>query len=218
MSKLIIAFFCVAVLAMSCSQPSTLYSSETLQEGSFSKYKTYAFIPTTDTQYAKMMNRAAFVPALRGEAISLLNAKGMKLDTLNPDCLFTYRLVLNRDYDVNQQQNIAYNAQVYNVSNVPMYEYGSGAVSGSSVMRGGTAPGSDVYYFSSNNRPYTYNGKVNIDTLRQGSMVIDMIDAKTKAVIWRSVAEGTTRESEARNPADAVKTHLPKMMKKLPRK
>lgn len=208
----------LAIFLAACSKPSVMFSSEKLITDGYANYKTYAFLPTSDTQYAKMVNRAALVPALKEEAMKELAAKGFTLDTQNPDVLFTYHLVMNRKYDVDRQQNIAYNNTATNVANVPMYNYSNSAVLGSTVVRSGTAPGSDVYYFSSDNRPYSYGGAVQIDTLRTGSMVIDMIDAKTKKVVWRSVAEGTKYESEKLPPEKAVKTYLPKMLKGLPRK
>jgi len=208
----------IAILAVSCAAKLDNFSSERLSQKDFSQYKTYAFIPTTDTQYARMINRIALVPALQQEAISLLTAKGFSLDTLHPDCLFTYHLVVNRDYDVNRQQYNAYNQTPVNVASVPMYTNSNSAIVGSTMVRSGTAPGSNVYYYSSDNRPYAYGGKVHIDTLRQGSMVVDMIDAESKKVVWRSVLESTRLESEKLSPEDAVHIYLPKMLKKLPKK
>ena len=43
--------------------------------------------------------------------------------------------------------------------------------------------------FSSDNRPAVYNGKMNIDTLREGSFIIDMIDPKEGKVVWRSTGQ-----------------------------
>jgi hypothetical protein len=206
------------VLMAACAKPSVLFSSEKMLDKGYDAYKTYAFLPTTDTQYAKLINRQVLIPALVKEAIAALEKKGLVLDTAKPDCLFTYHLVMNRKYDVSQQQYTGYNAQTYNPATVPMYNTSSSAISVNSYQRTGTGPYSDVAHFSSDNKPYTYAGNVQIDTLREGSMVIDMIDTKTRKVIWRSVAAGTRYESEKLSPEKAAAVFIPEMLKKLPRK
>nr|MCU0389005.1 DUF4136 domain-containing protein [Chitinophagaceae bacterium] len=81
-----------------------------------------------------------------------------------------------------------------------------------------TDPYANVAYFSSDNRPYSYTGALHIDTLREGSMVIDMIDAKTRKVVWRSTAQGKKYEDEKLSPEKAAGVYIPAMLKKLPRK
>jgi hypothetical protein len=218
-TKLIIPFLFLCAAIVGCSSSSNItFTAEKGLESGYDAYKTYAFLPTTDTNYAKMINRQQLVPLLVTEGREELEKKGLRLDTAHPDCLFTYHLVMNRKYEADQQTETVYNAQVLTPAETPMYnDYGSG-ISGSSVMRSGTGAGSNVYYFSSDNKPYTYNGKMSIDTLREGSMVIDMIDAKTKKVIWRSVAEGKNKETAVRPLAETVKYIIPAMLRKLPRK
>jgi hypothetical protein len=213
---LLIAF--TIFLISACSSSSVKFSNEKILDKGYDAYKTYAFLPTTDTNYAKLVNRQRLVPLLVTEGSAALVKKGFTLDTLNPDCLFTYQLVTRRKYEANSQKETVYNQQVMNIAAVPGYSNSSSGFSGSSTMRAGTAPGSNVYYFSSDNRPYTYNGKMYIDTLREGSMVIDMIDAKTKKIIWRSVAEGKKQESALPPLEQIVKYIIPEMLKKLPRK
>jgi hypothetical protein len=209
-----------AILTIGCAKPAYIISSEKMLDKGYDWYKTFAFIPTTDTQYARMIDRKALIPLLVNEARTQLESKGMRLDTAKPQCLFTYHLVINRKYDANSEKEVIYNTQTYTAANAPMYNTYStgGGVSGSSYVRGSTGPNSEVYYFSSDNRPYSFDGKIQIDTLREGSFVIDMIDTKSKKIIWRSVAEGTRQESQKLTPEEAVKAFLPAMLKKLPRK
>ncbi len=208
----------IATLIMACGKPSVLYSTEKAMEKGFDAYKTYAFLPTTDTLYAKMVDRKALVTAMVKEARAVIDKKGLSLDTTNPDCLFTYHLVINRKYDANQEKYTGYNAQTYNPATIPMYQTSNSTISGGSYMRTSTDPYANVAYFSSDNRPYTYTGAMHIDTLREGSMVIDMIDAKTRKVVWRSIAKGTKYESDKLAPEVAAATFIPAMLKKLPRK
>ena len=156
----IVALVVFSIFMVACSNSNLTFSSEKAMDKGYDAYKTYAFLPTTDTNYAKLVNRQQLVPLLTNEGMNALAKKGLKLDTANPDCLFTYRLVVKQVYAANQQQETVYNAQVMDIASVPTYNmYGPGVsasqgsgVSGSSTMRAGTGPGAQVYYFSSDNR------------------------------------------------------------------
>jgi hypothetical protein len=217
--KIIFPLIIVVLILTACGSAPFTFSSEKMLEKGYNTYKTYAFLPTTDTNYTKLVNRQQLVPLLVSGVMAELNDKGMKLDTLNPDCLFTYQLVVNRKYEANATSHTVYNNQPVNIASVPTYNtYSGSGISGSTTMRAGTAPGSQVYYFSSDNRPYTYNGKTTIDTLREGSMVIDMIDAKSKKIIWRSVVQSKQHETNRPDMKQTADYIIPEMLKKLPRK
>jgi hypothetical protein len=214
----LLGFFVIVTIFMACSKPAVMFSSEKLKPSGFDVYKTYAFVPTTDTQYAKVINKAVVIPLLVEEATRQLTAKGLTLDTLHPDCLFTYHLVMKRELDASRDKNVAYDPQFYNTGQVPVVNNYNVGIVGGTYNRAGTAPGTGYYYYSSDNRPYSYYGKTQIDTIREGSMVIDMIDAKTKEVIWRSKAEGKRPESMKLTPKEAQQYYIPKMLKDLPRR
>ena len=180
----------------SCAPTNNLFSTEKLSSG-YSKYKTYAFLPTKDTAYTKMFDKKRLETLMSVAAKRELSNKGMQLDTAHPDCFFTYKLIVNRNYAVDQQQEVVYNPDVY----TPAFDNDA-----------------RVYSFSSNNRPVTYAGKMNIDTLREGSMVIDMIDTKTSQVIWRSTYAAKTKETFEQPREEVVNEVMYNMFKKLPRK
>ncbi len=187
----------VAACIYSCSAPSDLFKTEKLLPSGYSAYKTYAFVPTADTSYAKMFDKKRLEALMSAAAIRELGNKGMKLDTAHPDCFFTYKLIVNRNYEVNQQQEVVYTPDVY----IPAFDNDA-----------------RVYTFSSDNRPVTYNGKLNVDTLREGSMVIDMIDSKQGKVIWRSTGAGKTQETFQQPSEGRVNELIHEMFKKFPRK
>ncbi|MDI3320702.1 DUF4136 domain-containing protein [Pinibacter soli] len=218
MRKLVLFTLIASVIICSCSSKQAIqFSQEKMQNVDFKKYNTYAFLPTTDTQYAKLVNRTVLVPLMVTEVKDQLDAKGMKLDTLHPDCLFTYELVMKYDYQVSQDKVVDYSPQTLTRADMPSYNSYSG-LSGGSYVRANTDPFSNVYYYSSDNRPVTYHGKMQIDTLREGSLVIDMIDAKSKEIVWRSMVKGQRAEAVKMTPEAATKYYIPKMLKKLPRK
>ena len=191
-----ILYVCTAaVLFVSCSHAN--YPTEKADNVDFSKYKTYAFLRTNDTAFAKLINKDTLENTLAQIAMAELSKKGFTMDKEHPDCYFRYTLVLKRSYDVSQQQEVVYEPGVY----TPAFDNQA-----------------RIYYFSSDNRPYTYNGTMTIDTLRDGSMVIDMIDTKTRKIIWRSVALAKKSQTTPPNLEETVKFIIPAMLKKLPRK
>jgi hypothetical protein len=125
--------------------------------------------------------------------------------------------LVKQTFSTSADKEVVYNPQVYNSANLPptgMYG-GSGYIPNTPSIYG---PNTNIYYFSSDNRPVTYQGKMTLDTLREGSMVIDMIDAKSKKIIWRSIAQSKHAESERIKDEKQVEAVLAEMLKKLPKK
>lgn len=187
----------IACSIMSCSQAPKIFTSETTPSVDFSKYKTYAVIPTTDTAFTKLVNRKAFEHELAIAGKEQLKSRGMILDTLHPDCLFQYTLIMKHDYALDQQQNVDYKPGVY--QNVAYN-------------------GDPIYYFSSDNRPVVYGGKTTLQTFRDGSLVIDMIDTKTKQVLWRSSAAAKRDETKLPTMKQTIDYVVPQMFKSFPKK
>jgi hypothetical protein len=123
----------------------------------------------------------------------------MVLDTLNPDCLFTYTLVLNKTYQVGQEPPPVYAPQS-NVGPLPgqynMYYY---------------VPASTAYY-----NPDLYQGSMKVTTFRDGSLVIDMIDRKENKIIWRSSAQGKVNEKDRQGIRPTIDQVVPAMFKNFP--
>jgi Domain of unknown function (DUF4136) len=186
----------VIVFVCGCAPTNNLFNYEKLSSG-YSKYKTYAFLPTKDTAYTKMFDKKRLETLMSVAAKRELSNKGMTLDTAHPDCFFTYKLIVNRNYAADQQQEVVYNPDVY----TPAFDNDA-----------------RIYTFSSNNMPVTYAGKMNIDTLREGSLVIDMIDPKARKVIWRSTYAAKTKETFEQPREEVVNEVMYNMFKKLPRK
>jgi hypothetical protein len=189
----------VAIIAclFSCSSPNELYKTEKLSSSGYSQYKTYAFLPTADTSYTKMFDKKKLESLMSTAAIKELSKKGMKLDTINPDCFFSYKLIANRAYSVAQQQNVVYNPDVF----VPAFDNDA-----------------RIYTFSSDNKPVVYNGNISVDTLREGSLVVDMIDRKQGNVIWRSTASAKTKETFQQPSPERINYIIRNMFKSFPRK
>jgi len=121
------------------------------------------------------------------------------LDTVKPDCLFTYTLVLNKTYEVGQEPPPVYAPQS-NAGALPgqynMYYY---------------VPNSTAYY-----NPDLYQGSMKVTTFRDGSLVIDMIDTKENKIIWRSSAQGKVNEKDRQGIRPTIDQVVPAMFKKFP--
>jgi hypothetical protein len=183
------------VLLYGCYGSNNIYKAEKTKGVEFKKYKTYAFSPTKDTAYTSMVNRKNLEINLANAVMKELSKRGMTLDTLHPDCIFTYTLVMQKTYDVGQRPPEVYNQQAY----APVY------------------PGqANVYYYIPANVTPTYTGGMMVTTFRDGSLVIDMIDRQDNKVVWRTSAQGKQEESEAKGVRANITEIVPQMFKKFP--
>src|SRR5450432_747132 len=187
----------VILFLTACYSPTAnLYQAEKTQGVDFKNYKTYAFLHTNDTAYTKLEDKQKVESALAAAVRQLLTKHGMVLDSANPDCLFTYTLVLNKTYQVGQSPSPVYAPQS-NVGALPgqydMYYY---------------VPQSTAYY-----NPALYQGSMQVTTFRDGSLVIDMIDRKDKKIIWRSSAQGKVDERDRKGIRPTIDQIVPAMFK-----
>jgi Domain of unknown function (DUF4136) len=186
-----------------CFKPTpNVYQSETTKGIDFKKYKTYAWLATKDTAFTALISKKTLESALSKAVIEQLNKRGMVLDTLNPDCLFTYTLIM-----------------------VKTYTYGDtppDVVAPSSNV--GMAPGqyNNFYYYvpsqnyNVNYDPTLYQGSMQVNTFRNGTLVIDMLDTKQDKIIWRSTAQGKVDERDRKGVKPTVNEVVPTMFKKFP--
>src|SRR5450755_2393018 len=192
---------CAAMVTLAaCYSPTAnLYQSEKTPGVDFKKYKTYAWLPAKDTAFTKLASKKTVESALSSAVSQQLNNKGMTLDTLTPDCLFTYSLVLTKTYQLGQEPPPVY-APNSNVGALPgqynMYYY---------------VPASTAMY-----DPALYQGSMKVTTFRDGTLVIDMIDRKTNQIVWRTDAQGKVNEKDRQGVRPTINEIVPIMFKKFP--
>jgi hypothetical protein len=190
--------FLLALVA--CYSPTkNIYQSEKTPGVDFKNYKTYAWLPTKDTSFTKLASKKNVELALAQAVSQQLNIRGMQFDSLTPDCLFTYSLVLTKTYQVGQEPPPVYAPQS-NAGALPgqynMYYY---------------VPASTAYY-----NPELYQGSMKVTTFRDGTLVIDMIDRKTNKIIWRTDAQGKVEEKDRKGVRPTINEIVPIMFKKFP--
>jgi hypothetical protein len=201
MKKASLLFVAVIFFLTGCITPApNNYQAEKTKGINYSNYKTYAWLPSkNDSSYTKMASKKTVESALSAAVIEQLNARGMKRDTVNPDCLFTYTLVLTKTYQVGQTAP-------------PVYAPSSNV---------GPLPGQyDMYYWTPAD-PYSYDpalyqGANKVTTFRDGSLVIDMIDRKQNKIVWRTSAQGKVRDKDAQGVRPTINEIVPIMFKKFP--
>ncbi len=200
MKKTNLSYFITVIFLVGCYSPTAnLYQSEATKGVDFKNYKTYALLPTKDTAFTKLASRKAVQSALSAAVIQQLSARGMTLDTANPDCLFTYTLVLIKTYQVGETPP-------------PVYAPSSNV---------GPLPGQyDMYYYvpqsTATYDPALYQGSMKVTTFRDGTLVIDMIDRKKNEIIWRTSAQGKVDEKERQGVKPTINEIVPIMFKKFP--
>jgi hypothetical protein len=200
MKKIHLILFGAVLCLIACFSPTAnIYQSEKTKGVDYKKYKTYAWMATKDTAYTKLAEKKQVEKALAAAVIQQLSKRGMTLDTLNPDCLFTYTLVLNKTYSYGEAPPPVYAPQT-NPGALPgqydMYYY---------------VPASTAYY-----NPELYQGQMKVTTFRDGALVIDMIDRSSKQIIWRTSASGKVDERDRKGVRLTINEIVPAMFKKFP--
>jgi hypothetical protein len=201
MKKSYLSAILIILSLTACYSPTAnLYNSEKTKGVDFKNYKTYAFLPSRDTSaYTKLADRKVVESALAAAVIQQLTARGMTRDQANPDCLFTYHLVLTKTYEVGQTPP-------------PVYAPNSNV---------GPLPGQyDMYYYvpasTANYDPDLYQSAPKVTTFRDGTLVIDMIDRKSKKIVWTTSAQGSVKEKDRQGARPTINEIIPIMFKKFP--
>jgi len=177
-----------------------VYQAESTKGVNYQNYKTYAWLPTKeDTSYSKLASKKAVEGALVQAVSQQLTQRGMTYDSLNPDCLFTYTLVLKKTYTVGDNPPPVY-------ANTP----NTGPNPGQYNM---------YYWYPSSTLNYDqnqYTGGLQVSTFRDGSLLIDMIDRKENKIVWRTSAAGSVNEKARQGVRPTVDQIVPIMFKKFP--
>jgi hypothetical protein len=156
------------ILAVSCATPAYVEKDETAD---FSRYKTYAWI---DNDKKDDKNRhTEFMKKYVHDAVNAqLLKEGWREERNKPDVLINYDLLVEKT--TREQSNPVYSRPYQRIYYNPFYR------------RYGT-----IYY------PSTFMGyDYDTETVREGTLTITMVDAKTDKTIWQG---WTTDDVNSRN-------------------
>lgn len=159
-------------------------------------YKTYAWIPEGESKASNIYNNDVATDRIVDAAGLELNKRGLTLDNQQPDILVRYTANVNKS-------TTTYEEPVY-YNQPPMLSPRVGYYRGRARY----------YYVYRNPLPIYVGNRERRMSIREGSIMIDLIDRKSSKVIWRGWAEG-----EVSNPEKAL-NELPQVVanifKKLP--
>ena len=153
----LVMLICFAALAAGCSSISVKNDFD--KEADFTAYRTFAWLqePVTaigDANAARQMN-TLLDKRIRTAVETELQAKGMTVNTENPDLLVVYHTGVDNKIDVTDW-GYSYPTRYggwYGGSNVDVYEY------------------------------------------KEGTLIVDLIDGKSKQLVWRGDATKTLEEN-----------------------
>ncbi len=151
---------------MQCSPSVT---TNKLSSKDLSKYKTYAYLPNSDTVQYRSYDEEMVEQIVMQEINSELQEVGYNVDQDNPDLLIKTHVMFE------QEENTVTD---------PIYTDYSYYYPGYSV--GYSSP---YYYNNYTAVPNVVGYDVDEITYTEGTIAIDVIDAKTNEIIWRGWAE-----------------------------
>lgn len=189
-----VIFMIVGLTAMlsACSS----YNYYAVSNKPLSGYGSYAWIPEGKSKASKIYDNDVATDRIVEATAKELEGRGLKLDNHKPDILVRYTAVVNTEVK-----------QV----NEPMYYNAPARFSPRLAYYRGRA---FRYYSYWNPLPVYVGNDLRNVRVKEGSIMLDLIDRKTSKVVWRGWAEG-----EITNPEKAL-NELPKVIsnifKKLP--
>ncbi len=173
MRNVIIAM-CAVFLLMSCGGMN--YSQRYDPAVNFEQFKTYVILPLPDK---KGKDTLLLLKNMSFAVDKALQAKGYRQETNNPDFLVALHAVTERRVDV-QQYGYAYSSGFYDH---PAY-----------LNRHGEH---GHYYPRTSVGPETYEYRRGVDVYeyRVANLLVDIVRAEGKELVWRGTAEGVLQDN-----------------------
>jgi hypothetical protein len=192
--KKILILMSIVVGLSSCSTYD--YYSVSNKPVNSTKYQTFAWIPESQSKASSAYNNDIATDKIVEAASAELNKRGLQLKNKNPDLLIKYTAVVNRETKTYEE---------------PVYYNPPSRLS----PRVGYYRGRAIYYYAYNDPFPVYVGtRARKMQIKEGSIMIDIIERKTSKLIWRGWAEGEV--NDAQNAVEDIPTVVTNIFKKLP--
>jgi len=174
-------YYIIAVLIFvtGCS-PYQYYAIQS-ENVTFSKYRTFAWLPPTDSVKSIKVSDITD-DRIRENVTATLESKGLVLRSQHPDLLVRYAVQMDERIKAFNDPVYVYNYRNWYPQIVRYHDH--------------------RYFYYSYNDPFPVYVGANIVAVpyQQGTLIIDLIDRRTRKVIWRGYAVG-----EVDDPEKAVK-------------
>ena len=185
---LLLGFLLISGLS-ACS--SYNYYTAGLNKTNMSTYRSFAWM----APQGKSSTPAVADLKIKDAAVASLSGKGLKVQTNNPDLLVTYTATVGRG------SKTVYYPTYYGSGFYPGIGFGWGG------GWGGWGWGYRPYYYGFGS-PFAYYGgltAVDKEHYKEGTIIIDLIDTRTKRVVWRGYGVGEVHRNPQKNVEDIPK-------------
>jgi hypothetical protein len=174
------------------------YYTAGLNKTNLSSYHTFAWMPMGDKSKAAG-NVAEADAKIKDAATSALQSKGLAVQQKHPDLLVTYTTTVGRGTRTNYYTNYG-----------GWGGYGWGGFGGGWAGYGwggyGWGWGYRPYYYWG--APFAYGGQLTYadqEHYKEGTLIIDLVDRRTRKVVWRGYGVGEVHRDPKKNVDDIPK-------------
>jgi hypothetical protein len=169
------------------------YYTAGLNRTNMSGYHSFAWLPPAGKNSKAPAGNMVADLKIKDAAVASLAMKGLKLQTNSPDLLVTYTATVGRG------SKTVYAATYYGTGAYPGWGFGLGY---------GYGWGYRPYYYGGFAQPFLYYGgstAVDKEHYKEGTIIIDLIDTRTKRVVWRGYGVGEVHSNPQKNIDDIPK-------------
>ncbi len=173
--KKILSLSLVALLLWACGTTYEASSFLVDKTADFTHYKTYGFVAIDQTKLPPQVTMA-HVELIRQAVATELELRGLQTvtaDTLQPDLAINLGMYIQNKYEANATTNA--------------YPMGGGPYR---------------YYWSGMNY-WTADTQVDVETYKEGTLMVDVIDLAAKKILWHGSVTGVMEDVFKENTAQA---------------
>jgi len=172
-----------------------------LNKTNMNGYHSFAWMPmsNTNTRGGSQVADAT----IKDAATSALSAKGLRLQQRNPDLIVSYSTMIGQGTRTYYYPNYGYDG-FYPGFGYPGFGFGLGWGGRFGRFGGWGGFGYRPYYYAYG-EPFAYGGGVGQEHYKEGTIIIDLIDARTKQVVWRGFGVGEVHHNPQKDIEDLPK-------------
>ncbi|MEO8886053.1 MAG: DUF4136 domain-containing protein [Mucilaginibacter sp.] len=196
MKKSIFLGMIVLVISGLSSCTSYNYYVAGLNRTNLSNYRSFAWMPMGNEDNNSKDNNMVADAKIKDAATQALVGKGLKLQQRNPDLLISYSTQVGRG-----TRTYYYPSYGYDWGGYPGFGFGLGYGWG-----GWDAWGYRPYYYAYGD-PFMYGGALSMgkEHYKEGTIIIDLIDRRTRQVVWRGFGVGEVHHNPQKDVDDLPK-------------
>jgi len=193
MKKMI--FLALAVVTLSACSTRYNYYVAGLNRTNLSAYRTFAWMPPEKSTASQ--NNIIADTKIKDAATQALTQKGLSLQQRDPDLLVSYTSIVGRGSRTNYYPMYA-GGGIY-----PGYGWGYGGLGWGGLGWGGWYR---PYYYAYG-APFTYYAGTSVERehYKEGTLIIDLIDRRSKQVVWRGFGVGEVHNDYQKDVEDLPK-------------